>query len=97
MTDIKEAPYAEWLEGVLREMLDLEPQSIAVVMLMPDRTRGTAYWNIDDVDLAVMMDAIAEDKYLGWIRNNREELLMELNSEDGDEDGLCESNPEADS
>lgn len=97
MADIKEEPYAEWLEGVLREMLDLEPQSIAVVMLMPDGTRGTAYWNTDDIDLAVMMDAIAEDKYLGWIRKNKEELLEALNEEGDDDDGLCETDPETDS
>ncbi len=97
MTDIKEAPYAEWLEGTLREMIELEPQSIAVVMLMPDGTRGTAYWNTDDIDLAVMIDAINEDKYLGWIRKNKSELLEELNSEEDDEDGLFEPDSETDS
>lgn len=97
MADIKEEPYAEWLEGVLREMLDLEPQSIAVVMLMHDGTRGAAYWNADDIDLAVMMDAIAEDKYLGWIRKNKEELLEALNEEGDDDDGLCETDSETDS
>lgn len=97
MADIREEPYAEWLEGVLRDMLGLDPQSIAVVMLMSDGTRGTAYWNADDTDLAVMTDAISEDKYLGWLRKNKEELLELLNEEDGDEDGLYESDSETDS
>lgn len=61
MPDITQQPYAEWLEAVLRQLVDLHPRSIGIVTIMPDGTTGTQYYNYDLRDLTIMREAILID------------------------------------
>ena len=61
MTDIKAQPYAEWLEEVLRQLVDLSPRAIGIVVVMPDGSTGTQYYNSDMRDLTIMRESIMID------------------------------------
>ena len=45
----------------------------------------TCYWQVDADDRAVMLDAIQQDEWFDFIRNNRD-LIAEILMEDGDEE-----------
>lgn len=84
MPDITKEPYAEWLERALREMVYLQPESIGIVLIMPDGTTGTQYFHADNRDRLIMMEAIMID-YLGaLIVANAESLRELLTGEEGE-------------
>ena len=62
--DIKEAPYAQWLEGVLRDMVEIKPEQIGLCVLMKDGASATSYYNCAATDKAVMAHNIYADSIL---------------------------------
>lgn len=97
MADIDSSPFSGWLEGVVRDMYTIEPQCIQLAMRDVGGKVYTAYWQLDANDLACIIDAMKHDGILRFIQENRDSILEILNEEEGDEDGLCESDTEADS
>lgn len=95
--DFDSAPFSPWLESVVKELFDINPVSIAMQMRDADEKVYTCYWNVSANDRAVMIDALADDGKLDWLRENRDLVLEILNDEEGEEDGLCESDTETDS
>ena len=98
MSDIREQPYAQWLEDCLREMVEIAPTSIAMQMIGADGKPYTCYWRCSTVELAIIMAALRSDEVMEWAKMNRGELAALL-SEDFDEDeddGLQESDTETD-
>lgn len=83
----------------MREMFEIDPVSIALQMRDASGQTYTSYWQCSRDDLAIMADAIAEDKIISLLRDSRDDLLEIINGEEGeeDDDGLCESDTEADS
>ena len=82
MKDITKEEYAEWLEDSLREMVDLEPETIGIVLIMPDGTTGTQYYNADNRDRLVMMEALMIDYLDDLIQVNADHLRELLMGED---------------
>lgn len=78
-------------------MVDLDPASIGLVMIMPDGTTGTAYFNVGREEMDIMQRAISDDSLLEFIKVNADIIAEILAGEDGDEDGLCEPDTETDS
>ena len=97
MTDYTTKPYARWLEEVLPQMVELDPESIGIVMILPDGTTGTVYYNADRRDMAIMRQAIDDDSMADFLRTNADIIAKILSGEEDDEDGLCEPDTEADS
>ena len=85
MTDIKAQPYAEWLESVLRQLVDLSPRAIGIVVVMPDGSTGTQYYNSDLRDLTIMREAIMLDYLTEFLANNAD-LLREIVDGEADEE-----------
>lgn len=81
MKDITKQEYAEWLEDALREMVELEPETIGIVLIMPDGTTGTQYYNADNRDRLIMMEALMID-YLDDLIQVNADHLRELLKED---------------
>lgn len=92
----EDKPYAEWLEGVIRDLFDINPTCISMQMRDATGKAFSCYWNCSADDRAVMVDAMKQDGMLEWVRLNRREILEILNEEDED-DELCETDTEADS
>lgn len=84
MKDITKQEYAEWLEDALREMVELEPETIGIVLVMPDGTTGTQYYNADNRDRLVMMEALMID-YLDDLIQANADHLRELLMGEGEE------------
>jgi hypothetical protein len=85
MTDIKAQPYAEWLESVLRQLVDMNPQAIGIVAIMPDGSTGTQYYNADARDLTIMREAIMLDYLTEFLANNAD-LLREIVDGEADDE-----------
>lgn len=81
MKDITKQEYAEFLEEALREMVELEPETIGIVLIMPDGTTGTQYYNADNRDRLLMMEALMID-YLDSLIEVNADHLRELLKED---------------
>ena len=83
----------------MREMFEIDPVSVALQMRDVSGQTYTSYWQCSRDDLAIMADAIAEDKIISLLRDSRDALLEIIDGEEGEEDndGLCESDTEADS
>lgn len=86
-------PYAEWLEGVIRDLFGINPSCISMQMRDVTGKSFSCYWNCSADDRAVMVDAMKQDGMFEWVRNNRREILEILNEEDED-DELCEADNE---
>ena len=82
MNDITKQPYAEWLESALREMVDLKPQTIGIVTIMPDGTTATQYYSADNRDRAVMIESIMIDYMEALIIANADHIKEIILGED---------------
>lgn len=94
-------PYAQWLEGTIQKMVEIDPVSICFAIMCQDGTAATCYYNVSMNDRALMIDAMREDTLWRWLEDNRDEIIAVLNGEageEGEEDGeeLPDDNPEAD-
>lgn len=85
LDEITNKPYAQWLEASIKELFDIEPVAISMQMLDAEGAAYTCYWNVAPNDRAIMMDALREDGYREYIRNNKEEI-REIMGEDEEED-----------
>ena len=82
----------------MRDMFEIDPVSIALQMRDNTGQTYTSYWQCSRDDLAIMADAIAEDKIISLLRDSRDTLREILDGEEEeDDDGLCEPDTEADS
>lgn len=86
MIDIREEPYAEWLEETLQNLAESKPQTIGMVAIMPDGTTGTTYYNMDNRDRLVMIESIIIDYFEQFIRVNADYIKSILNGEEPDEE-----------
>lgn len=82
MSDIRKEPYAEWLEGTLRELVDLHPTSIGVIVINEDSSTGTAYFNIRNRERWAMIQAILQDNLMDFIRVNADMISEILDGEE---------------
>lgn len=79
-------PYAPWLEETFKEMVRIDPVSIAMQMIDKDGKVYSCYFNTSMNDRAIMIDGMREDNLFIWLQDNREEIVAILKGEDG-EDG----------
>ena len=85
MSDITAQPYAEWLEAALHELVELHPQTIGIITILPDGTTGTQYYNADNRDRLIMCEALQIDMLDNLLRVNADHLRDMLNGEEEEE------------
>lgn len=85
MADIMAQPYAEWLEESLRDLVDLNPQTIGIITILPDGSTGTQYYNADNRDRLIMCEALQIDMLDELIRVNADHLRDLINGEATDD------------
>lgn len=95
MADISTAPYSQWLEGVVRDLYDIEPVCIAMEMRDAAGQVYTSYWQMDANDMACIIDSLQNEATLNFIRAYKDEIMAILNEEGDEEDGLCETDTDA--
>ena len=101
--DWTNAPYAEWIEDVIREMVQMNPCSIAMVMITEDGDVSTCSYNVNMNDRDIMIGAMQDENRMRWFKEHREELASilsddwiddeddDVDDENGAEDGVGES------
>ena len=62
------APYAEWLEQSIQELVNANPQAIAMEMVGEDGLVSTCYYNTSPNDRACMIDAMRDDARFEFIK-----------------------------
>ena len=82
--DIREEPYAQWLEKTLRGIVEMKPERICLCAMLPGGEVATCYYQCDAGDLALFAHNIYSDAMLEVIRNNRD-LLQDDDEEAEDE------------
>lgn len=78
-------------------MIEFDPVSIGIVMILPDESTGTVYYNVDRRDMAIMQQAIADDSLADYLRVNADIISRILSGEEEEEDELPEPDTETDS
>ena len=80
------APYAEWLEQSIQELVNGNPVAIAMEMVSEDGLVSTCYYNTSPNDRACMIDAMRDDARFEFIRENRDEIKAILSDDYVDEE-----------
>ena len=78
MEDITKQPYAEWLEDILKLLVERKPTSICVMGIGEDRGVVKGYWNTSESDKAIYGWTIQQDLTMGAIRANIKEIKRML-------------------
>ena len=84
------APYAEWLEQSIQELVKANPVAIAMEMVGEDGLVSTCYYNTSPNDRACMIDAMRDDARFEFIKGNRDEIRAILSDDyvDDEDDGV---------
>ena len=83
--DITKSPYAEFLEMLCKNIMELKPEKIAVVAMMPDGSAFTSsYGDCGPYDLALMGIHMQADAMMDIVTANAKDIVAA--AEEGDED-----------
>lgn len=86
MKDIRNQKYSEWLEELLKNMVNFDPNHIAFIAMNNRGETATCYFNCEASDLAMMDGVLQQDALFRRIEANRVWLKNLVDSEDvGDE------------
>ena len=84
MKDVKDLPYAGWLEGAIRALSERDVDCIAIAARTKDEEVLTAYYEASLSDKAVIAAFIQGDAMLDMAINN---ARMIVDAAEEDEDG----------
>ena len=79
-------PYYGWLEGVIRDLVDIDPVSIALQMIDHDGEVYSCYYNLNPDGRAIIRAGLEDDDRMDWVRNNRDAIAA-IMAEDEEGDG----------
>lgn len=87
MEDVTKTPYAGFLEMLIKNVVELKPEKIAVTGMMEDGTVFTAvYGDMSPYDLAAMGFHMQADAMFEIVKANAREIIEAAEEEEG-EDG----------
>lgn len=70
MTDLKNLPYADWLEKSLQSFIGKPVQSICILTKFEDGDVGNGYYNCCVADKLVFAGFLQQDAMLDALKNN---------------------------
>lgn len=76
------APYAEWLEEVIRTLVESNPLAIAIEMVTEEGLVATSYYNVSPNDRACIIDAMHDDAREEWLISNKDFIKAILYGDD---------------
>lgn len=79
--DLKDIPWAGWLEEGLRDLMGMAPQCIAMSAILPDGEIYTGYWEASCADKIQIAGNIQMDATLDMLRANGDILREVLEEE----------------
>lgn len=85
LNDVTKSNYAEWLEGMIQNIMEHLPEKIGVCMLLPDGSTLTSYFGgCYHTDKAVMGYTMNQDAIMDVITANIKDIMAEAEEQDGD-------------
>ena len=79
-------PYAGWLEDIIREVVNIDPDCLALGMRDKNGKVYTAYWRVSGDDRAAIIAGMEDDDRMEWVKGNREAIRAILSLDDDDEE-----------
>lgn len=82
--------YAEWLEDMIKEIAESQPNAIGVCAILPDRKVLTGYFDCGHQDKAVMGYHMTADAIMDCVMANADRIVAaaaEQQNEEGEDDG----------
>ena len=77
MDDVKKTPYAEWLEGMIRQIMENKPIRMGIVMVAEDGTTLTGYYGErSPEDIASMAWHLNMDAIWETVSVNADKILL---------------------
>lgn len=76
MEDIRQSPYAEWLEMILRGIMEQKPKQIGVCLVLDDGAAATAYWgDVSHADKLSMSNHMMVDGIYDVMLANADQIV----------------------
>lgn len=88
MKDVKELPYAGWLEECIRRLADMDAETIAMAAILPGGECFTAYFNASLQDKLIMAGNIHMDVMLDMTKVNAREILRAAEEQEEEDDDV---------
>ena len=86
MDNVTESIYAEWLEEVIHNIMELKPTKIGVCAVLPDGSTMTSYFGESyHTDKVVMAYNMVMDAIFDVTKANAKEILEAAEEQDGEE------------
>ena len=79
--DILNAPWAHWLEGVLKDVLERKPDSIAILTMSNDYVESD-YYETDNAVRSLFISLMQQDFTMEFISTHRDYIRELINGED---------------
>lgn len=87
MEDIRQSPYAEWLEMILRGIMEQKPKQIGICMILDDGAAATAYWGeVSHADKMSMSNHMMIDGIYDVVLVNADQIVAAAEEMEEDED-----------
>lgn len=88
MEDVTKSAYAEWLEEVIKDIMEYKPERLGVCMLLPDGGTYTNYFgDCGHMDKALMGYTMNLDAIMEVTTANADQILEAAESADEEQDG----------
>lgn len=88
MDDVTQSAYAEWLEDLIKSIMELKPEKIGVCCLLPDGGTLTSYFgDMYHTDKAIMGYTISLDATMDVVTANARVILEAADEPDEEQDG----------
>ena len=86
MDDVTQSVYAEFLEELIRNIMEMQPENIGVCALLPDGSTLTQYFGgCYHTDKAVMGYTMNQDALMDVITANIKDIMAEAEEQDGED------------
>ena len=88
MMDVTKSDYAEWLEEVIKDIMEYKPERLGVCMLLPDGGTYTNYFgDCGHMDKALMGYTMNLDAIMEVTTANADQILAAAESLEEEQDG----------
>lgn len=88
MMDVTKSAYAEWLEDVIKDIMEYKPERFGICMLLPDGGTYTNYFgDCGHMDKALMGYTMNLDAVMEVVNANADQILEAAESTEEEQDG----------
>lgn len=83
-TNVSELPYAGWMEDSLKNIIKLQPDSMAIIAVRNDGVTYSGYYQADAMDIGHFISSMSADFILEVLRGNVKVVKEILEEEEND-------------